>query len=231
MVTRDKREPVCIIVRLIESATNTFYILTRKIDGLCGIRAAPNQLYSRCYIAYYDEWAGDCDEISPSPIRAKIRSSLDNFCTQYRASFAVRRVGKLKRQVPIAISRDPPLSKIQLLPLPRSGAPSVKRIKTENPSQCHREWAPQTPRDIPVRPRVKRLTAAAPNHESTVKRFTATVTTHENTSDSTNASCKTQDLDYTSTLDTSLQLLFSTNAAFTDRNAEELLKAMEVSNS
>ncbi|KAJ6783527.1 hypothetical protein PWT90_02058 [Aphanocladium album] len=83
--TRDASEPVCLIVRFVNNSTNRFYILTHKVDGLCSLRAAPNQEESRYYTAFYDEWAGYKGGLTTKKIRNKVRDSLWEFCEQYCA--------------------------------------------------------------------------------------------------------------------------------------------------
>lgn len=81
-----KGQPRCLIVRLMRSASNTFYVLTDKneADGLCRLIPAPGQYTSSHYIAFYDEWVGDGDEGSAKSVRKAIKCRLDAFCERYR---------------------------------------------------------------------------------------------------------------------------------------------------
>ncbi|PMB68417.1 hypothetical protein BM221_004995 [Beauveria bassiana] len=74
--------PRCLVVRKINSPTNTFHVLTdkRTADGLCALSAAPGLERCRDYIAFYSEWAGKGDAKFPSLMHKSIKRNLNAFC-------------------------------------------------------------------------------------------------------------------------------------------------------
>ncbi|KAM3559819.1 hypothetical protein ARSEF4850_003938 [Beauveria asiatica] len=83
-ITLEEDRPRCLVVRKIDSPTNTFHVLVYKdtVDGLCSLAAAPGMENCRHYIAFYNEWAGSVDARYPSSMHKSIKHNLDSFCRQ-----------------------------------------------------------------------------------------------------------------------------------------------------
>ncbi|PQK15194.1 hypothetical protein BB8028_0005g07080 [Beauveria bassiana] len=81
-ITIQEDRPRCLVVRKINSPTNTFHVLTdkRTADGLCALSAAPGLERCRDYIAFYSEWAGKGDAKFPSLMHKSIKRNLNAFC-------------------------------------------------------------------------------------------------------------------------------------------------------
>lgn len=72
----------CVIVRLIGSANNCFYILADKNPAtkICTLRNTPKQWRIRRYIAIYDEWGGHCFGLNIRSIRRYVKDEIQQVC-------------------------------------------------------------------------------------------------------------------------------------------------------